>query len=59
VKRVRIVQLRGYLIPRAARNGRHQQLASYQAECPCGWRGVRFDTEREAGRQAMGHRCQP
>jgi hypothetical protein len=51
----RIVQLRGWTLPRAGRNGRYAQAASYQAECPCGWTSTRTDSDTAARGVAITH----
>ena len=54
----RVTQLRGYLLPRAPRYGRHQQLAEYRPECPCGWAGATTTSDTSARREAIAHTCQ-
>ena len=54
----RIVQLYGMLLPRASRGGRFQQLASYRAECSCGWYGSKHTSETSARREAINHTCE-
>lgn len=54
----RIVELRGFTLPRPGRNGRHQQLLSFRPECACGWTGNRVSSETDARREAMTHACQ-